>query len=504
MSVTHYDLCIIGGGINGAGVARDAAGRGLSVLLVEGDDLASGTSCASTKLIHGGLRYLEHMNFGLVRESLRERETLLRVAPHLVRGMSFVLPLGGDGRLPAWKVRLGLFLYGWFAGKTRLAPSRFISDLGAHAFGLVLRPEYKKGFVYSDAWGDDTRLVVLNAVDAAENGADIRLRTICTGLQIEGGRWSVSLHDRASGRDYSITASSVINATGPWIGRFLDGAGLEEDDPQLPRVKLVQGSHLILPRKHKGEEAYILPQEDGRVVFVMPYERDFTIVGTTEVSFVGDPKDAMASEDEMAYLCAAYNQAFKVPILPEDAIFTFSGVRALVHQDKKNVSAMDRDCLIYHHKRLGAPLISIFGGKLTTYRAQAERAVDMAVGLINIVADPWTADQTLPGGDFEGGDFDAFVRKQKARYPWLPEGLLMRYARSYGTRMDMILEEVDSLVGLGYYCGQDIYEAELKYLLKSEMAQTEEDILWRRSKLGLYVEDETLENIARSLSSIVS
>ncbi len=503
MSVSHYDLCVVGGGINGAGIARDAAGRGLSVILVEGDDLASGTSSASTKLIHGGLRYLEHMNFRLVRESLRERETLLRTAPHLVRGMDFVLPMGGSGH-PAWKVKLGLKLYGWFAGKTRLSRFRTVPNFAAEAFGVPLRPEYKRGFVYSDGWGDDTRLVVLNAVDAAENGADIRTRTICTGLKAESGSWVVSLHDRISQNNYSIHASAVINATGPWARRFLEGTGLDENDPDLPKVRLVQGSHIILPRQHKGEESYILPQPDGRVVFVIPYEKDFTLVGTTEVDFTGDPKDAMASEDEMAYLCAAYNKTFKAPVLPEDAIFTFSGVRALVDQDKKSVSAISRDCRIYHHKRLSKPLISVFGGKLTTYRAQAERAVDLAVDLIKVVADPWTADQPLTGGEFDGGDLGAFINRQKARYPWLPEVLLKRYAQAYGARMDMILEGVDSLSGLGIYCGQHVYEAELRYLVTHEWARTEDDVLWRRSKLGLQVTDETAENIASTLSSIVA
>lgn len=503
MSVSHYDLCVIGGGINGAGIARDAAGRGLSVILVEGDDLASGTSSASTKLIHGGLRYLEHMNFRLVRESLRERETLLRIAPHLVRPMSFVLPLGGSSH-PAWKVRLGLRLYGWFAGKSQLPRSRTVANFAAEAFGLPLRPEFKRGFVYSDGWGDDTRLTVLNAVDAAENGADIRTRTICTGLRAESGCWVVSLHDRKTQENYSIHASAVVNATGPWVRRFLEGTGLDENDPDLPKVRLVQGSHIILPRQSKGEESYILPQPDGRVVFVIPYEKDYTMIGTTEVDFNGDPKDALTSEDEMTYLCAAYNKAFKAPVLPEDALFTFSGVRALVDQDKKRVSAIARDCRIYHHKKLPQPMISVFGGKLTTYRAQAERVVDMAVDLIKVVADPWTADQPLIGGDFQGGDLTGFIKSQKALYPWLPEAMVKRYAQAYGTRMDAILEGAESLTDLGVYCGQHVYEAELRYLATHEWALTDEDILWRRSKLGLQVTDETAENIASTLVSVLS
>ena len=502
MTDQHYDLCIIGGGINGAGIARDAAGRGLTVVLVEGDDLASGTSSASTKLIHGGLRYLEYRNFKLVKESLREREILHRTAPHLVRPMEFVLPLDGRG-WPLWKIQLGFWLYGRLAGKTRFKPARQVNNLPLQSFGAHLRPEFKKGFLYSDAWGDDTRLVVMNAVDAAENGADIRTRTICTGLKAEGGSWIISLHDRRTGQDASVKASCVINATGPWVRRFLEGTGLSENDPDLPQVRLVQGSHIILPRQIEGKHVYLLQQPDKRGVFVIPYEKDFTLVGTTETEYTGDPKDAMATEDEMSYLCEAYNKTFKKPILPEDALFTFSGVRPLLDDGKKEVSSVSREYRLYHHKRLDAPMISVFGGKLTTFRSLAEKVVDLSLNLIKAVADPWTADQPLIGGDFKGKSFTEFLSLQKSKYPWLPEDLVSRYVKTYGTRIDMIVGEAQSLKELGEYCGQHIYEAELRYLAEHEWALTEDDVLWRRTKLGLQVTDETAQNVASALAAIV-
>ncbi|MCB1682392.1 MAG: glycerol-3-phosphate dehydrogenase [Rhodospirillales bacterium] len=503
MTNQQYDLCIIGGGINGAGIARDAAGRGLTVVLVEGDDLASGTSSASTKLIHGGLRYLEYFNFKLVKESLRERETLFRTAPHLVHPLEFVLPCDGKGR-PLWKIRMGLWLYGRFAGRTRFKPSRFIGNLQSQPFGADLRPDFKKGFVYYDAWGDDTRLVVMNAVDAAENGADIRTRMICTGLKAEEGGWTISLHDRNNQVNASVRASCVINATGPWVRRFLDGTGLSDNDPDLPKVRLVQGSHIILPRINEGRQVYLLQQADKRGVFVIPYEKDFTLIGTTETDYAGDPKDAMATEDEMSYLCEAYNKAFKRPILPEDALFTFSGVRPLLDDSKKDASALSREYRLYHHKRLPAPMISVFGGKLTTYRALAEKAVDLSLDLIKAVADPWTADQPLAGGDFEGKSSKEFFEVQKTKYPWLPEDLLLRYVQTYGARIDMVVGEAQSLRELGEYCGQSVYEAELRYLATHEWAQSVEDVLWRRTKLGLQVTDETAQNIASTLASIVA
>ena len=502
MTDQHYDLCIIGGGINGAGIARDAAGRGLTVVLVEGDDLASGTSSASTKLIHGGLRYLEYRNFKLVKESLREREILHRTAPHLVRPMEFVLPLDGRGR-PLWKIQMGLWLYGRLSGKTRFKPARQVNNLPLQSFGAHLRPEFKKGFLYSDAWGDDTRLVVMNAVDAAENGADIRTRTICTGLKAEGGFWIISLHDRRTGQDASVKASCVINATGPWVRRFLEGTGLSESDPDLPKVRLVQGSHIILPRQIEGKHVYLLQQPDKRGVFVIPYEKDFTLVGTTETEYTGDPKDAMATEDEMSYLCEAYNKTFKKPILPEDALFTFSGVRPLLDDGKKEVSSVSREYRLYHHKKLDAPMISVFGGKLTTFRSLAEKVVDLSLNLIKAVADPWTADQPLIGGDFKGKSFAEFLGLQKSKYPWLPEELVSRYVKTYGARIDMIIGEAQSLKELGDYCGQHIYEAELRYLAEHEWALTEDDVLWRRTKLGLQVTDETAQNVASALAAIV-
>lgn len=497
----HYDLCVIGGGINGAAIARDAAGRGLSVLLVEGDDLGSGTSSSSTKLVHGGLRYLEHREFGLVREALKEREILLKIAPHITRKMDFVLPVDRDVR-PLWLLRLGLFLYDRMGGKDSFPPSRLISLLVDH-YGLPLRENFKKGFVYSDGWVDDSRLVVLNAVDAHEKGAKIHTRTICTALEAKSDCWEISLHDRIKGSSYKAISSMVVNATGPWVGRFLDGVGLSDNDHDLPRVRLVKGSHILLPRQYEGEQVYILQQPDKRVVFTIPYEQDYTLVGTTEVEYDGDPGEVIISEDEISYLCEAYNRAFKKPVLPEDVVFTYSGVRPLLCDKNKNTSANTRSHLIYHHKRYAPPMLSLFGGKLTTYRLVAEEAVDKLLQLTGKQMAGWTSSSPLPGGDFPEGDFAAYYSSQKEKYPWLPEDILYHYVEAYGSRMDLFLEGKESLEEMGCNYGEDIYEAEITYLINHEFAKTDEDILWRRSKLGLHISDETAQNIAGAVRSIV-
>ncbi len=498
----HYDLCVIGGGINGTGIARDAAGRGLSVLLVEGDDLAMGTSSASTKLIHGGLRYLEYYDFKLVKESLREREILLQTAPHLVCPMEFVLPLDKDAR-PEWMVRAGLFLYDWMAGKSIIPKSRRVF-LTNDRTGLPLRDHLKRGFVYGDGWADDSRLVVTNAVDAHLRGAEIKTRTICTSLKEEEQGWSVSLHDLTNELDYDVQASAVINATGPWVRRFLDGVGLGRNDPDLPNVRLVQGSHILLPRQYDGHEIYLLQQKDNRVVFVIPYEDHFTLIGTTEVDFDGDPRDAMATEDEISYLCEAYNQAFKAPVLPEDVLFTYSGVRPLFDDGSAAATKVSRDHKIYHHKRQTQPILSVYGGKLTTYRLVAEEAVDKLLSLSFRHEGAWTYNVPLAGGDLPVGGFDAYFNQQHDAYPWLDKEILYRYIEAYGTRMSMIVGDASSMDDLGEDCGHGLYEAEIKYLVRHEWAQTAEDILWRRSKLGLHVDDSAIERIDNVIASIVN
>ncbi len=502
-AMVDYDLCVIGGGINGAGIARDAAGRGLSVFLVEAGDLASATSSSSTKLIHGGLRYLEYFEFGLVRESLKEREILLQGAPHLVWPLEFVLPHDEDQR-PAWMIRLGLFLYDHLAGRKKLAGSRGL-DLKSHEYGKILADRYQKGFVYSDCWGNDARLVVLNAMDAMERGAEILTRTACTRLHCQGDLWRVSILDIGSGEERDITAAMVINAAGPWVRGVLEASDLASKESDVPRVRLVKGSHIVVPKRYEGNQAYLIQQKDKRVVFVIPYEHDFTLIGTTEEDYEGDPIAAQISPGEVAYLCAAYNDAFRSQVLSGDVVWSYSGVRPLFShgfdEGDGNATSASRDYRLYRHKDMQAPMISVFGGKLTTHRHLAEEAVSKILKMAGKSGAAWTFADPLPGGDID--DFDAFLVTQGARYLWIPEGLLERYARSYGTRMDRFLSGAGSLEDLGVHYGDDVYEAEIVYLVRYEWAREVDDILWRRSKLGLHVVPQTAQNLTRALKEIL-
>lgn len=491
----HTDLLVIGGGINGAGIARDAAGRRLSVTLIESDDLAGATSSASSKLIHGGLRYLEHGEFKLVREALREREVLMRIAPHLVSARSFVLPHEQNLR-PQWMIRAGLFLYDHLGGKKILPESRSI-DFRVDRTGDPLRSEYTHGYMYADCWVDDTRLVVLNAVDAAARNAKILTHTVCETLEIEGARWVVGVRDRKERRAYKISASMVVNATGPWVRKFLDVVGMDHVDPDLPDVRLVKGSHIIVPRQYEGEQFYILQQPDKRIVFVMPYEKNYTLIGTTEEPFDNNPRDAFISGNEMNYLCAAYNRSFEASILPTDVQFHFSGVRPLLDEKKANMSSNTREYKIYHHKRYAPPMLSVYGGKLTTYRALSEKVVNQLMLLTHRNHEPWTANEPLAGGDFEGG-LDRFIERQSGQYAWMPSDLLVRYAKAYGTRMDYFLYGKKKVEDLGTHYGDHVYGAEIEYLKTYEWAQSVEDILWRRSKLGLHVQDETIKALEQA------
>lgn len=498
MSELHFDLCVIGGGINGAGIARDAAGRGLSVLLVEAQDLAGATSSSSSKLIHGGIRYLEHMKFKLVRDSLREREILLRNAPHLIRPMEFVMPSGGADR-PEWVLRLGLFLYDRLGGRSILPRSRPVNS-AVDKIGQPLKIQLSSGFVYSDCWGDDTRLVVLNAVDAAARNARVMTYTQCQSLKAEDGQWTVGLCDLKTGRFFAVTAAMVVNATGPWVGEFLERTGVSDGDHDLPQMRLVKGSHIILNAQYEGEQAYILQQPDKRIVFVMPYEGKYTLIGTTEEDYEGDPRQAMASDAEIDYLFEAYNRAFKKQAGRGDLVFTYSGVRPLFDDGTKNASAVTRDYKIYHHKRYSAPMVSVLGGKLTTYRIVAQSVVDRLMELSGRVVQHWTTDEPLTGGDIPHGDVQGYIAAQRRVYPWLPQDLLRRYVLSYGTRMDYFLYRTTQLSDLGLHYGDDLYDVEIAYLRHYEWARSAEDILWRRSKLGLHLSDKTIHNLEKAFS----
>ena len=486
-----YDLLVIGGGVNGAGIARDAAGRGAKVLLVEKDDLAQHTSSASTKLIHGGLRYLEYYEFRLVREALREREVLLSMAPHIIWSLRFVLPYDA-GLRPAWLLRLGLFLYDHIGGRKKLAATRRVSLDDATHRG-VLKDRLRFGFEYSDCWVEDARLVALNAVDARDRGAQVLTQTECTSLRREGALWHATLRDR-SGAERAITARAVANAGGPWVERV---AGLAGSATNRAHVRLVKGSHIVVPRLFEGEHCYIFQNGDGRIVFAIPYEHNFTLIGTTDVP-MDDPDDLPEIEGkEVEYLCAAINEYIAAPITPDDVRWTYSGVRSLYDDGATDASAVTRDYVLEMDAGAGlAPMISAYGGKITTYRELAEDAVNQLVETGALSGDKWTHGATLPGGDIAGGDFAAFLAQMRARYGWLEEAILLRLCRAYGTRIADIIGNASGPGQLGTHLGGGVYEAELTYLRDVEFAQSGDDVLWRRSKLGLHLDDEAQAAIA--------
>ena len=485
----EYDLLIVGGGINGVGIARDAAGRGLKVLLCERGDLAGATSSSSSKLIHGGLRYLEHYEFRLVREALIEREVLLSIAPHIAWPMRFVLPHAPEQR-PAWMIRLGLFLYDHIGGRQSLPGTRRI-DLRRTPQGVPLRAGFRTGFEYSDCWVDDARLVALNAVDAREHGATILTRTACLSAAGSGESWRVTLADGDTGVSRTVTARAVVNAAGPWVDDILGGrAGVNSGH----HSRLVKGSHIVVPRLYEGDQAYILQNDDKRVIFVIPYEGGYSLIGTTDIAFTGDPARVAIDPAEADYLCRAVSRYFAAPVQPSSIVHSYSGVRSL-HDDKSdNPSAVTRDYVL-DLRTVPAPILSVFGGKITTYRRLAEHAMDK---LLPHVAAPrpaaWTGRVTLPGGDMPGGDFDRFLATLRASHPWLPPPLAHRLARAYGTRTDAILGGAGSVAELGEAFGGGLTEAELRYMMDQEWAQTADDALWRRSKLGLHM---TADEIAR-------
>lgn len=502
MTGIDYDLCVIGGGINGTGIARDAAGRGLKVLLLEAEDLGGATSSASTKLIHGGLRYLEYYEFKLVRESLKERELLLSLAPHLIWPMDFILPHTPTQR-PAWMIRAGLFLYDHLAKREKLPGSSSLS-LRNDARGFPIKDKYRKGFSYADCWADDSRLVALNAMSAVQKGATILTRHKCVKLDHQKDCWGIEYQAQSGKKEkHNVRASMVINAAGPWVRKILDGSELCDEGEPVPEVRLVKGSHIIVKRQYKGEQAYLLQQPDNRITFAIPYEEDYTLIGTTEAEFEGDPREAMISDAEMAYLIEAHNRFFKEPLSKDDVMWTYSGVRPLYDEphdsddeEEESATSATRDYRLHMHLEYAAPLISVFGGKLTTYRKLSEQVVDKILHLGNRNAAPWTGTEALPGGDILDGDFDAFLAAQGQRYKWLPKGMLYRYARSYGTSMDVFLRDARGLKDMGEDFGEHVYEAEIVYLLRYEFVQTAEDIFWRRSKLGLHVSDDVVDKVA--------
>jgi glycerol-3-phosphate dehydrogenase len=487
---SHYDLIIIGGGINGAGIARDAAGRGLKVLLCEKDDLASATSSASTKLIHGGLRYLEHYEFRLVREALTEREVLLNNAPHIIWPLRFVLPHRKDLR-PAWMIRLGLFLYDHLGGRKKLPASKGIS-FAKHVSGAPLREGVTKGFVYSDCWVDDARLVVLNAMDAKNMGADIHTRTECVGAKRVNGQWNVSLRDQESGETRLVSGRMLINAAGPWCADLINPEnGVVKSDTKA-NIRLVKGSHIVVPKLFDHEYCYIFQNGDGRIVFAIPYQDDFTLIGTTDVDFKGDPSKVKIDQDEIDYLCKLASGYFKKQVTSDDVVWTYSGVRPLYAGDDtgndegESASKVSRDYTLKLESNDGsAPALHVFGGKITTYRKLAEHALQIISDQLGKKDAPWTESQVLPGGDFPNASYrEAFVT-YGARYPWMTPTMLKRLLRAYGTRIEAVIGDAKQVTDLGKWYGHDLYEAEVQYLIDQEWVREINDLIWRRSKLGL-------------------
>ncbi|HYM28835.1 MAG TPA: glycerol-3-phosphate dehydrogenase [Steroidobacteraceae bacterium] len=473
------DLLVVGGGVNGTGIARDAAGRGLRVLLCEQDDLAAHTSSASTKLIHGGLRYLEDFHFALVRKALKEREVLLAAAPHIMRPLHFVMPHAAHLR-PAWMIRAGLFLYDHLAHRAHLAASSAI-DLRTHIAGEPLKAGYRRGFVYSDGQVDDSRLVVLNAVDAAARGARVLTGTRCERLTPQDGAWLATL--RAANVTRVVRARAVVNAAGPWVSRFVTEATPVRAGRQ---VRLVKGSHIVVRRLFAHRFAYIFQNEDRRIVFAIPYEHDFTLIGTTDVDYHDDPARVHIDAAETDYLCALANRYFRQQLGAADVVWSWSGVRPLLADEAADPMSVTRDYALELDCD-PAPLLSVFGGKITTYRRLAEDAVTVLAARLGRDAAPWTAGAKLPGGDLPEGSFAVFLRTLERRYPWLPARLRLRCAHAYGTRLEQLLGGAGALGELGREILPQLYERELEYLCREEFARSAEDILWRRSKLGLHL-----------------
>lgn len=470
-----FDLAVIGGGVNGCGIARDAAGRGLSVLLLEQGALGGATSSASTKLIHGGLRYLEHYAFRLVHEALAEREVLLRAAPHLIRPMRFVLP-HHPGLRPWWTIRAGLFLYDHLGGR-KILPGTRVLDLRRDPAGAPLQPRFVRAFEYSDCCTDDSRLVVLNARDAAARGAAIHTRTRCVRASVADGLWVLRLDNGTE-----LRARILVNAAGPWVSDVLaDVVG----QPAAARIRMVKGSHIVVPRLFAHDRSYIFQNADGRICFAIPYEADFTLIGTTDEDYHGDPAQVAATGADERYLCEAVSGYFATPVAPGSAIWRYSGVRPLLDDGASKAQDATRDYVLRLQQHEGVPLLSVFGGKLTTYRRLAESALAQLGPYLPGLRPAWTANVPLPGGDFPWDALHVLRRELGACYGFLPDATRDRFLRAYGTLAFDLLGDARSLGDLGEHFGADLYQREVEWLCRTEWARTADDILWRRSKLGL-------------------
>jgi len=489
-----HDIFIAGGGINGCGIARDAVGRGYSVFLAEMKDLASGTSSGSTKLIHGGLRYLEHYEFRLVREALMEREILWSMAPHIIWPMRFVLPLHKDMR-PAWLIRLGLFLYDHIGGRKALPATRVL-NLKQDPAGRPLKPHFAKAFEYSDCWVNDARLVVLNARDAADRGATVRTRTKVTSARRDNGLWLIGIEDVATGARETIKAKLLVNAAGPWVDKLLQQAA----GSNMHNVRLVQGSHIVVKKKFSDPRAYFFQNNDGRIFFAIPYEEDYTLIGTTDQDYKGDPANVAITDAEIDYLCAGASEYFNEPVRRDDVVWTYSGVRPLYDDGASKAQEATRDYVLKSEGAAGEPqLINVFGGKITTYRRLAESMLEKIEAVLGARGKPWTSGATLPGGDFDRNGFAGLLQKVSKDYPFLTPAHATRLVRLYGTKALAILGSARSMADLGAQFGADLTEAEIGYLMDKEWVTDAEDVLWRRTKTGLKMAPEGVKALEEFL-----
>lgn len=485
MNTPVYDLIVIGGGINGVGIARDAVGRGLKVLLCEQHDLAQHTSSASSKLVHGGLRYLEHFEFRLVRESLGEREVLLRAAPHIVHPMRFVMPHVPELR-PAWMIRAGLFLYDYLARRDTLADSQS-TDLRDAPYNDGLKSGFRKGFVYSDCWVDDARLVIANASAAAAAGATLLTRTACIAAERTGSLWQVTLQPEQRATD-TIACRALVNAGGPWAIKMLRKIKHLEKSFSL---RLVKGSHIVVPRLYQGDHAFTLQNDDQRVIFVYPYEERYTLIGTTDIAHDGAPGECAASTEEIAYLCRAANRYFARQLDAADVVWSYSGLRPLVDDGTQNVSQITRDyTLRVEGDAHNAPLLSVFGGKITTYRKLAEQVLEKLADWFPSMKAPWTAAAYLPGGDMGSLSFAQYAERLIAERPALPGDLLRALVARHGSLAPQVVGDAQSPEQLGQHFGHTLYAREVDYCIQHEWARTADDLLWRRTKCGLHLNSQ--------------
>ncbi len=497
MPENNYDIFVIGGGVNGCGIARDAAGRGYSVCLCEAGDLGSGTSSASTKLIHGGLRYLEHYEFRLVREALMEREVIWKMAPHIVRPLRFILP-HHKGLRPKWLVRLGLFFYDNMGGR-KLLPASTTINLARDDAGKPLNSSFTTGFEYSDCGVDDSRLVLFNAMDAKNRGAEILTNTKVVSAKKVDAEWQIVCKDTNSGKQRRITASLIVNASGPWVDEVLRSVfGLND----AKNVRLVGGSHIVINKKFDHEKCYIFQNSDDRIIFAIPYQGDFTLIGTTDSeheALDGPPK---ISPEEIDYLCQAASEYFTEPVMPKDVVWTFSGIRPLYDDGASTAQEATRDyVLVKENLPDMPPLVNIFGGKITTYRKLSEAMLVEIGSLIGKKGEPWTKNSHLPGGDFATDGLDAEIAKLERDFPFLKPEYLSRLVRTHGTSASIVLDGATKITELGEDFGHGLYQNEVEYLIEHEWARSAEDILFRRTKLGIRFSDSQIKNLAQFVAT---